>query len=64
MITKKFCPDCGSEEVMMVAGGITGTWMCKDCGFTGMFPEKEIIGREMKETGAKDNDKGKARRRK
>ncbi len=44
MLGKKFCPKCGSEDVMMVAGGITGTWMCKKCGFSGsIFPEKELI---------------------
>ncbi len=37
---KKFCPECESEEVMLVAGGITGGWMCKECGHVGIFPEK------------------------
>ena len=50
MLNKKFCPNCRSEEVMMVAGGITGTWMCKSCGFSGnIFPEKEILGGNMNE---------------
>ncbi len=50
MIGKKFCPKCRSEEVMMVAGGITGSWMCKKCGFSGsIFPEKEIVGGDMSE---------------
>jgi len=43
MITTKICPNCGSEEVYMIAGGITGTWMCKKCGYTGPVFEKEII---------------------
>ena len=48
MLSKKFCPKCRSEEVIMVAGGITGTWMCKSCGFSGsIFPEKEILSRDM-----------------
>ena len=48
MLAKKFCPNCRSEEVMMVAGGITGAWMCKNCGFSGsVFPEKEIFGGNM-----------------
>ena len=50
MLSKKFCPNCGSEEVMMVAGGMTGTWMCKKCGFSGsIFSEKEIVGGNMNE---------------
>ncbi len=60
MISKKFCPNCGSEDVMMVAGGMTGTWMCKRCGFSGIFPEKELIGRgsdmikkDIKKTGGR-----------
>lgn len=45
MISKKFCPRCKSEDVMMVAGGTIGMWMCKKCGFSGsIFPEKEILG--------------------
>lgn len=48
MLNKKFCPQCGSEDVTMIAAGITGSWMCKKCRFTGsVFPEKEIVGREM-----------------
>ncbi|MBI2452410.1 hypothetical protein HYV50_05030 [Candidatus Pacearchaeota archaeon] len=44
MITKKFCPKCGSEDIQMVAGGLIGSWMCKNCGFSGsIFPEKPII---------------------
>ncbi len=45
MIGKKFCPNCGSEEVVMVAGGITGAWMCKECSYSGsIFPEQPLIG--------------------
>lgn len=40
MLGKKFCPECGSENVDMVAGGVTGSWVCADCGFVGAFPEK------------------------
>ena len=46
MLTKKICPNCGSEDVIMVAGGITGQWMCKSCGYMGSVLEKEIIGKE------------------
>ena len=49
MIGKKFCPNCGSENVYMMAGGITGTWMCSNCGYSGsIFPEREIVGKELK----------------
>ena len=40
MLGKKFCPQCGSENVDMVAGGVTGSWVCIDCGFAGAFPER------------------------
>jgi len=31
----------------MVAGGVTGTYMCRNCGFSGsVFPEKEILSKE------------------
>jgi transposase-like protein len=50
MISKKFCPNCGSTDVFMIAGGTTGTWKCKECGFTGAVFEKEIIGKEMKKS--------------
>ncbi len=49
MTGKKFCPNCGSENIHMVAGGITGTWMCANCGYSGsIFPERESVGRELK----------------
>ncbi|PXY71322.1 hypothetical protein CXX78_01660 [Candidatus Parvarchaeota archaeon] len=49
VLTKKFCPRCGSEDVHMIAGGITGSWMCGNCGYTGsIFPEKEIVGSKEK----------------
>ena len=46
MIAKKFCPNCGSEDVEMVAAGTTGSWVCRDCGYNGIFPEKTLIGSE------------------
>ena len=48
MITRKICPNCGSEDVFMIAGGVIGNWMCKKCGYTGAILEKEILGREQK----------------
>jgi len=44
IMAKKFCPECGSENVDMVAGGVMGTYCCNDCGYTGAFPEKPLIG--------------------
>jgi ribosomal protein L37AE/L43A len=45
----KFCPTCGSEEITMEAGGITGTWRCNKCGFSGsVFPEKELLDTKKK----------------
>ncbi|MDO8460434.1 MAG: hypothetical protein Q7S74_04955 [Nanoarchaeota archaeon] len=44
MITKKICPTCGSFDLMPVAGGLTGIWMCKECGYSGNMIEKPIIG--------------------
>jgi len=47
MIGKRFCPNCGSDNVEMVAGGMTGSFMCNDCGFSGsVFPERPIVGRK------------------
>jgi ribosomal protein L37AE/L43A len=46
MISKKFCPLCKGEDVEMMAGGVTGSWMCKKCGYNGIMPEKEFIGGE------------------
>ena len=44
MLTKKFCPRCKSENVEMIAAGVTGSFMCRDCGYSGsIFPEKEIF---------------------
>ncbi len=61
MITKKFCPNCGSDDVQMIAGGTIGTWICKNCGFSGsIFPEKPIVGSEADVFG-KEN-KGKSRK--
>ena len=45
-IGKRFCPECESEDVEMVAGGVTGMWLCRECGNSGMFPEKHEPGKE------------------
>ena len=39
----------------MVAGGVIGIWMCKNCGYLGsIFPEKEILGKEAKNKEVKN----------
>jgi transposase-like protein len=53
---KKFCPKCNSEDIELVAGGVTGNYMCRNCGFSGtLFPEKEIIGGELTDMGEEDD---------
>jgi len=59
MITVKICPNCGSEDVYMVAGGIIGSWMCKKCGYTGSVFEKEIIEGDMQRGKIKEDKKKK-----
>ncbi len=55
MISTKFCPQCGGDNIVMVAGGEIGMWKCVDCGFTGsIFPEKAIISREEGVKSGKD----------
>jgi ribosomal protein L37AE/L43A len=44
---EKFCPKCGSEEMMMVIGGQMGMWECKKCGYRGsVIPEREFYKTE------------------
>jgi len=39
----RFCPKCGSTELILIAGGELGLMECKKCGFRSeIFPEKEI----------------------
>ena len=39
----KFCPNCGSKEIELVAGGNIGMYECKNCGFMGsIFPEIDV----------------------
>jgi len=39
----RFCPKCKNTDIMLEAGGITGTMRCKECGYRGvLFPEKEV----------------------
>ncbi len=44
----KKCPQCGSLNIVMDIGGITGTWRCKSCGYVGtFFVEKKIDEKEI-----------------
>ena len=57
MLTTKFCPRCKSDNVKMIAGGITGSFMCRDCGYAGsIFPEKPVIIKSM--NSVKEKRKG------
>lgn len=41
MSGKRFCPNCGSDNVEFMGGGITGSFMCSDCDYMGsVFPER------------------------
>jgi len=46
MAGKRFCPNCGSEEIeMLEEEGLNGMLACMDCDFKGnVFPQKELIG--------------------
>lgn len=56
----KICPKCGSTEVDLVAGGVTGTYQCRKCGFAGsLFPEFE-----KEENGKKKGKKKEKNKRK
>lgn len=44
IMKKKFCPQCGSEDVELIDSN--DKWMCAECGFTGKFPEHSVTGRE------------------
>jgi ribosomal protein L37AE/L43A len=57
----KICPNCGSKEVYMIAGSMTGTWMCKNCGHVGPVFEKEIVQSEQR-THGKKNEKEKKKK--
>lgn len=55
MIGKKFCPNCGSEDVDLAGGGVMGIWICRECGYSGsIFPEKPFIGGETREISEED----------
>jgi ribosomal protein L37AE/L43A len=48
MITRKTCPKCGSDDVVMISTGMAGTWKCRNCGFAGNMIEKPFVGRDKK----------------
>ena len=35
MKTTRLCPQCGSRDVQLYMGGITGMYECKACGYRG-----------------------------
>ncbi len=37
MKTILVCPVCKSTEITLDTGGITGKYMCKNCGYVGSF---------------------------
>jgi 2,3-bisphosphoglycerate-dependent phosphoglycerate mutase len=37
------CPNCKSSNIFLFAGGITGTYQCKDCGYTGPVIIKDAV---------------------
>ena len=40
----QLCPRCGSSDIELYAGGQTGTYRCKKCGYMGsLIIEKDII---------------------
>ena len=64
IISKKICPECGSEDVALVEPN-SGLWMCKECQYTGHhFIEKEIIGRRSSLDKEIEDDIRRVRRRK
>lgn len=48
MRSKTFCPNCGSDNVMIEAGGIMGSvWKCNECEYNGtFFPEEEKVDKK------------------
>jgi hypothetical protein len=44
----RICPKCGSDHVILEAGGVMGSvWKCNFCEFSGeMFPEKGDLSDE------------------
>ena len=38
----RFCPKCKSTKTELDAGGYTGKYKCKKCGYVGIFPEREV----------------------
>ena len=41
MVSKKNCPKCGSESIDFYAGGLTGIYHCKKCGYSGAIIVEE-----------------------
>ncbi|MBT3262403.1 hypothetical protein HN992_03160 [Candidatus Woesearchaeota archaeon] len=41
MVSKKSCPKCGSGAIDFYAGGLTGIYHCKNCGYSGAIIVEE-----------------------
>ena len=40
----KFCPRCDSTDIELYAGGQTGTYRCRKCGYMGsLIVEKDFV---------------------
>jgi len=40
-LVKKSCPKCGSGAIDFYAGGLTGIYHCKNCGYSGAIIVEE-----------------------
>lgn len=50
MITRKICPECGSENVVPVATGDYEQMVCNECGYSGYkFIEEPMLGSKNEE---------------
>jgi len=48
MLKVQRCPNCKKvNTAVAIAGGVTGTYKCNNCGYIGIFIEQPIIGREV-----------------
>ncbi|RMD66254.1 hypothetical protein D6817_04470 [Candidatus Pacearchaeota archaeon] len=64
MIEKRICPNCGSDDLVMAAGGVMGIFVCKRCGYRGsVFPVRQIDKQAREEKQAPLKSKPSKRRR-
>lgn len=53
----KKCPKCGSTELVLAFGAITGQYVCKKCGYVGPL----VVEKYEKDEGSK-GDENKAKK--